>query len=142
MGSSLNNKCEKSIAYRERRRALSQHCPNSNIERRRTNRDEVGSLPQWLPQSTRCSDPLNAPAAEPVQPVYGQLRVTSNAQKLKLAQRLRHLLGRNNLDRLLGTLFDPLCQLLVGRSDFMELLPSVSVVEGLGSGQDFLSARS
>jgi hypothetical protein len=49
---------------------------------------------QWLPQSTRGSDPLNAP-----EPVYGQLRVTSNAQKLHLVQRLRHLLGRNDLDR-------------------------------------------
>jgi hypothetical protein len=44
-------------------------------------------MSQWLPQSTRGSDPLNAP--EPV----------SNAQKLQLAQCLRNLLGLNDLDR-------------------------------------------
>jgi hypothetical protein len=51
----------------------------------------AASLPQWLPRSTWGSDP--------VQPVDGQLGVTSDAQKLQLAQRLRHLLRRNDLDR-------------------------------------------
>jgi hypothetical protein len=46
---------------------------------------------------------LRAPVEELLQRAYSQLRVTSNPQKLQLAQRFRHLLGRNDLDRLRNT---------------------------------------
>jgi hypothetical protein len=47
-----------------------------------------------------------------------------------------------DLWRCAGAFFEPLCWLLVSRGDFAHLLPDVCVAEGLGSGPDFLGART
>src|SRR5438128_1831538 len=69
-------------------------------------------------------------------------RNVSSPALLAAADRRSAWLDRVHVVSIAGALFEPLRQFHVSNSDFVQLLPSVRIVEGLGSGPEFLGARS